>query len=161
MVVACFVSTNLQRSEALALVTMEPKVRSLWINSEAVWCVSTSFNISISISIHIATLWVSYCWCRISAFKPVGFVSEIDILNTVHLYTVYLLITIECHLITYFRLIQIVWSCEAIWMIKTLAMLARLLVSWRSLAGGHSYCPFLGLSWCGGWVLVQMKLDIS
>lgn len=122
---------------------------------------STSFNISISISIHIATLWVSYCWCRISAFKPVGFVSEIDILNTVHLYTVYLLIAIECHVIALLRLIQIVWSCEAIWMIKTLAMLARLLVSWRSLAGGHSYCRFLGLSWCGGWVLVQMKLDIS
>lgn len=94
MVVARFVSTNLKRSEALALVTMEPKVQSCWMNSEAVWCVSTSFNISISISIHIATLWVSYCWCRISAFKPVGFVSQMDFIwytaVLVHLHTVYL-----------------------------------------------------------------------
>lgn len=98
MVVARFVSTNLKRSEALALVTMEPKVRSFWMNSEAVWCVSTSFNISISISIHIATLWVSYCWCRISAFKPVGFVSEMDFIwytaVLVHLHTVYLIFTL-------------------------------------------------------------------
>lgn len=93
MVVARFVSTNLQRSEAVALVTMEPEVRSL-------------FNISMSISIHIIpTLWVSCCWCRIFAFKPVGFVSEMDFIwyayyCSTFIYSILILISIECHVIT-------------------------------------------------------------